>query len=149
VVVVQAGINDPGGAATNTGMASVFTALRAALPSALIVAQTPWAPSQTAGANAGGKYQSMRTNLYSVMAGLAGPWILIDSLAGTWSTSKGTSSGAATGPWQTGDGNVGAPTGTGNGDIWVSADGTHPTAAGYKGLGELFAASYKPAVASM
>lgn len=149
VVVVQAGINDPGGGATNTGMSAVYTALRAALPNALIVAQTAWAPSQTAGQAGGGKYQLMRTNLYSVMAGLAGPWILIDNLAGTWSTSKGTNSGAGTGPWQTGDGRVGAPTGTGNGDTWVSADGTHPTAAGYKGLGELFAAAYKAAVASM
>ena len=148
VVVVQLGINDPGGAATNTGMSALFTALRTALPGSLIVAQTAWSPSQTAGQAGGGKYQLMRTNLYSVMAGLAGPWILIDNLAGTWSTSKGTSSGAGTGPWQTGDGNAGAPTGTGNGDTWVSADGTHPTALGYKGLAELFAAAYKAALAT-
>lgn len=149
VVVVQAGINDPGGAPTNAGMLALYTALRTALPTALIVAQTAWAPSQTAGQAGGGKYQLMRTNLYSVMAGLSGPWILIDNLAGSWLTSKGTSSGAGTGPWQTGDGNAGAPTGTGNGDTWVSADGTHPTALGYKGLAELFSTAYKAAVASM
>lgn len=146
VVVVQAGINDPGGAGTNAAMLAVYTALRAALPNALIVAQTAWSPSQTAGQAGGGKYQSMRTNLYSVMAGLSGPWIIIDNLAGTWLTSSGKSRSVAYGPWQTGDGNAGAPTGTGNGDTWVSADGTHPTALGYKGLAELFAMFLKEAL---
>lgn len=33
-----------------------------------------------------------------------------------------------TGAWITGTGNVAAPTGSGNGDVYISADGTHPTA---------------------
>ena len=33
-------------------------------------------------------------------------------------------------PWITGTGNIGAPKGDGNADIFVSADGTHPTPLG-------------------
>lgn len=147
VTVVPLGVNDPGDAATIAGMQALYASIRALNPATLIVAMPPWSPGQTAGA--GGKYQAMRTALYSTMAGIAGPWIIIDNLAGRWATSKGTNSGAGTGPWLTGDGNVGAPTGIGNADTYMSADVPHLTAAGNKAFAELFASLYKAAVASM
>lgn len=149
VHICQGGINDPGDSTTTTAMQNYYSAIRSALPNALIVAQTAWAPVQSDGANPAGKYQAMRTALYNTMANIAGPWIIIDNLAGTWRTSRGTASTTATGAWQTGNGRVGATTGSGNGDTWVSSDGTHPSAVGFKGLAELFATAYKAAVASM
>lgn len=143
------GVNDPGDAATIAGMQALYATLRTRNPQALLIAMPPWSPGQTAAANPGGKYQAMRTALYNTMAGVSGPWIIIDNLAGSWLTSKGTSSGAATGPWLTGDGNAGAPTGSGNADTWMSADVPHLTAAGAKGYAELLAAAYRAAVLSM
>lgn len=149
VHICQGGINDPGDSTTTTAMQNYYSAIRSALPDALIVAQTAWSPVQSDGANPAGKFQAMRTALFNVMSGISGPWIIIDNLTGAWRTSRGTASATSTGAWQTGNGRVGAPTGTGNGDTWVSSDGTHPTATGYKGLAELFAAAYKAALASM
>lgn len=149
VIIVALGVNDPGDASTVSAMQTLYAALRTRCPQALIVAVPPWAPGQTAGANPGGKYQAMRTALYSTFAGVSGPWIIVDNLAGRYATSKGTNSGAGTGPWLTGDGNAGAPTGSGNADTYMSADVPHLTAAGNKAFAELFAASYKAAVASM
>jgi phospholipase/lecithinase/hemolysin len=40
----------------------------------------------------------------------------------------------------TGNGNAGVPTGYGNSDIYVSADGTHPTDAGKLALGQILSA---------
>lgn len=37
--------------------------------------------------------------------------------------------------WITGNGNISAPTGNGNADVYISADGTHPTPAGHEYLG--------------
>jgi lysophospholipase L1-like esterase len=44
-------------------------------------------------------------------------------------------------PW-TGTGNAGATTGSGNCDVFVSSDGTHPTAAGHDFIARLFYARY-------
>lgn len=61
---------------------------------------------------------------------LTGPWVQVNNLAGTWRNSSGASGSLGGQPWQTGSGRVGATTGTGNGDRYVSPDGTHPSAAG-------------------
>lgn len=43
--------------------------------------------------------------------------------------------GGLTDPWITGTGKVGAPTGDGNADIYISSDGTHPSTAGHEYYG--------------
>lgn len=144
----QLGINDPSGAPTNAAMTAFAQAMRTALPNALLIAQTAWSPKESQGQQVGGKWQLLRTQLYATMAGVSGPWIIIDNLAGTWLTSSGKSRGAAMGPWQTGDGYVGGATGIGNGDTWVSNDQVHPTALGQKGLAELTAQFTKEALAA-
>lgn len=144
------GINDawPGAGATDFVAGATTVLQRARANCKLLVVMGPWAPNQTQGANPGGSYQQKKNALRNIMATLSGPWIYLDNLSGGWITSKGTSS-AGTGPWQTGDGYVGNTTGTGNGDTWVSADGTHPTELGYRGLAALFAQFYKAALATM
>ena len=46
--------------------------------------------------------------------------------------------------WITGTGNAGSPTGDGNADVYVSADGIHPTAAGSAYLGTRLAFAISP-----
>jgi hypothetical protein len=42
--------------------------------------------------------------------------------------------------WITGTGNVPVPKGNGNADLYISADGTHPTQAGHDYVGQRLAA---------
>lgn len=46
----------------------------------------------------------------------------------------------------TGTGNVGAPTGTGNSDLLVSGDGTHPSQAGHEAIGSAVASQLRRAL---
>lgn len=151
VAVLMGGINDTQGTgeATKAAMRTVVEHVRAALPGALVVAQTAWAPNEANGQNLDLKWQDFRTRLYEVMSEVPGPWILLDNLAGTWLTSKHTARSTARGPWQTGTGNAGNPKGDGNGDTWVDADGTHMTELGAKNIAEIWAGEYKAALASM
>ena len=48
--------------------------------------------------------------------------------------------------WITGTGNVATPTGDGNADYYISADGTHPTDLGHQYLATRLAAALKPLV---
>jgi lysophospholipase L1-like esterase len=137
----QPGLYDTGAAALiafQTGVFSYFQQLRAALPNSVLAAIGPWAPVQSIPTNpvAQGKLNIIQAGLESV----AGPWVFIDNLNGGWFNSSGAS-GPSTGPWQTGTGNVAHPTGDGNGDIYVSADGTHPTVAGNMYLGRMLASN--------
>jgi hypothetical protein len=75
---------------------------------------------------------------------------VLDNIRGSWKTSKGTSRSALRGPWQTGEGNKGAPTGVGNGDTWLNSDGVHPsTPVGITGLAEVLTSELRAALASM
>uniref|UniRef100_UPI003FA78381 hypothetical protein n=1 Tax=Salmonella enterica TaxID=28901 RepID=UPI003FA78381 len=77
------------------------------------------------------------------------PWVFLDNLAGGWRNSAGAQSpGSGTG-WQTGTGTVASPRGDGNGDLYVSADGTHPSEAGADYLGDTIAAQLAPAIAAL
>lgn len=124
-----------------------FTALRTALPQAVLAAMGPWAPRENLPPDpvAVAKADVIRAALQAA----GGPWVFMDNLRGSWINSRG-SSGAATGahagPWQTGNGRVGTPTGTGNGDRFVSGDGVHPTEAGSLYLGERIAADLRAAL---
>ncbi len=125
---------------------SYFRALRNALPQAVLVGLGPWAPREASPpeATAIAKAETVR----SALAEVGGPWIFLDNLRGGWSNSAGAGS-AGNGPWQTGTGTVAAPTGRGNGDLYVSADGTHPTVAGVVHLGTQIAEGVRAGLATL
>lgn len=136
VMLFSGGIND----ATFANAGTVFAAARSG-SSRVIVVTAPWTPAN-ASRSAG---SAKRDTIYAALSAIAGPWIFVDNIAGTWISKRadGTlttkSSGAA--PWQTGNGYVGATTSAGNGDFYVS-DGVHPSQpAGVRYLGELLASS--------
>ena len=124
--------------AFTSAVGSYYSNLRTALPGSVIAAMGPWAPKQSTPTNA--LAQAKLSIIALALSAISGPWIMIDNLNGGWTNSSGTK-GPAIGPWQTGTGNVGAPTGVGNGDLFVSADGTHPTPAGNLYLGHMLASN--------
>jgi hypothetical protein len=123
-----------------------YRALRQALPQSLLVALGPWAPRQATPTDpvALSKAEAVRTAL----AAAGGPWVFLDHLRGGWQCSSGASA-TGSGPWQTGTGNTGAPTGSGNGDLYVNPDGTHPTVAGVLHLGARMAEDIRAALATL
>ncbi|RVU45082.1 SGNH/GDSL hydrolase family protein [Rubrivivax rivuli] len=125
---------------------SYHRALRTALPQAVLVGIGPWAPRESVPpeATALAKAEAVR----NALAEVGGPWIFLDNLRGGWTSSAGAGS-AGSGPWQTGTGTVAAPTGRGNGDLYVSADGTHPTVAGVVHLGTQIAEGIRAGLASL
>ncbi len=125
---------------------SYYQSLRTALPNSVIAALGPWAPVQSMPTNpvAQGKLNAIRQALQSI----TGPWVCIDNLNGGWLNSSGAN-GEQTGPWQTGTGNVANPQGNGNGDLYVSADGTHPTVAGNMYLGRMLASNLAAAILAL
>ena len=127
----------------NNGVMKYYRDLRAALPRSVLAAMGPWAPRQQIPPNPVevSKMQTIKAALQAV----GGPWILLDNLNGGWSTSSGATA-PPSGAWQTGTGKVGAPKGDGNADIYVSSDGTHPTAAGTAYLGEVLADNLRAAI---
>ncbi len=153
IMLVELGINDPWpgvGPTTLESMNTVLRGARAANPTGVLVVMGPWAPRQFDGTNVDGTYIARMNAISSVVESLPGPWVVLDNLRGNWKTSQGTSRGTLRGPWQTGNGKVGAITGAGNADTWVSSDGTHPTApAGITGLAEVITSELRAALASM
>ena len=124
-----------------------FTALRAALPQAVLAATGPWAPRENVPPDpvALSKADTVRAALQAT----AGPWVFMDNLRGTWLNSRGTRGGAPgadAGPWQTGTGRAGAPSGSGNGDRWLDNGGVHPNEAGSLGLGGRIATDLRAAL---
>jgi len=132
--------------AFQNAVTSYYKSLRTALPNSVIAAMGPWAPKQSIPTNpvAQGKLNVITQALQSIAA----PWVLIDNLNGGWRNSSGAS-GPQTGPWQTGTGNTAAPTGIGNGDIYVGPDGTHPTALGHEYLGRMLASNLAAAILAL
>ena len=132
-------------AAFTAAVGQYYRDLRAALPGAVIAALGPWQPNeQYLPEVALQKLDIVR----AALAATAGPWVLVDNLRGGWLASNGAT-GPATGPWQTGTGNSGAPHGDGNGDVYVGPDGTHPTAAGASYLAGRIADALRAAIAAL
>jgi lysophospholipase L1-like esterase len=133
--------------AFNAGVSNYYTQLRAALPRSVLVAMGPWAPQESIPPN-----PVTLTKLATIRAALqavGGPWIFLDNLNGGWINSAGASAPATGRGWQTGTGKIGAPRGDGNADIYVSADGTHPTNAGNAYLGEVLANNLRAAIQAL
>jgi lysophospholipase L1-like esterase len=153
IMVVELGINDPWpgtGPTTLEAMKTVLQGARAANPDSVLVAVGPWEPNESDTTNPDGQDIAVMNAISSIVEALPGPWVVLDNIRGNWKTSKGTARGSLRGPWQTGDGRLGAPTGRGNGDTWVSTDGVHPSEpVGIIGLAEVLTTELRAALASM
>ncbi len=127
-----------------------FSALRSSLPQAVLVATGPWAPRENVPPDpvALSKANTVRAALQAT----SGPWVFLDNLRGGWANSQGASgaaSGVDSGPWQTGTGRAGAPSGNGNGDRFLSSDGVHPNEAGSLHLAGRMAADLRAALQAL
>jgi len=142
IVITADPLNDQGRqtkAALLAETTAYFAALRAALPSAVLIASGTFTPLGTNVSN--GAYIDTRDAVKQGLATVAGPWLFIDCLDGSWTHSDGRT-GSIGGQWQTGTGKVGAPSGSGTNDLYVSSDGTHPEPyLGHEWLGEMYAAA--------
>ena len=106
VVVVAGGYNDPL-AALSREAAPFFDRLRAVLPEAVVFVTGPIDPRQDA---------APKQNVLIAAAANRPDFHFIDNIGERW---------------QTGTGNVAAPRGDGNNDIYTSGDGIHLTPAGH------------------
>ena len=153
IMIVEVGINDPWpgtGPTTVESMKTLLQGARAANPDSVLVAVGPWEPNESDTRDPNGQDAQVMDAISATVQALPGPWVVLDNIRGTWKTSKGTSRGSLRGPWQTGDGRTGAPTGTGNGDTWLSTDGVHPSEpVGIIGLAEVLTSELRAALASM
>ncbi|MES2099795.1 MAG: hypothetical protein V4569_08255 [Pseudomonadota bacterium] len=158
--ITAGGINDNNGGAAlplyatdadaklgfDTAVANYFRDLRVALPGSVLAAIGPWQPNVAFyPAVALAKADTIRASLQAV----AGPWVFIDNLRGGWVNSNGASAPATGAAWQTGTGRQGTPRGDGNGDLYLSPDGTHPNEAGTTYLAEQLAANLRAAVLAL
>jgi lysophospholipase L1-like esterase len=117
VVIVAGGLNDDL-AGLGAEAALLYAAIRAGLPGSRLIVLSPAAPRSVD--------VSEKTAALAAAAMAAGAEY-IDQTS-----------------WLTGTGDVGGPNGTGNSDIYVGADHTHPTQAGHDYLGVRLAHAIQP-----
>jgi hypothetical protein len=123
-----------------------FRALREALPNSVLVALGPWQPNAAINP---GAYRAEADAIMAGLQGVAAPWIFVDNLNSGWRNSSGTQDAGTGQGWQTGTGTVVNPKGDGNGDFYVSADGTHPTEAACVYRGTRLAEAIKAALQAL
>jgi hypothetical protein len=131
----------------DAAVSAYFRDLRAALPASVLAAMGPWAPVETMPVNA--IAQSKADSIRSALRAAGGPWVFLDNLNGGWLNSAGAFVPPTGRGWQTGTGTVARPQGDGNGDLYVAADGVHPTPAGCLYLGQILAANLKDAILAL
>lgn len=134
IVYTAGGINDPQSAlTTKAAIDSYFSYCAASVPDALHIVMGPWCPKQSY-INGTDKYTEITSWINSALrnSGLK-YYIFLDTVAGGWETGWGTSRTGSE-PWITGSGYVGGTTGTGNADIYISNDQTHPSSDGVEYL---------------
>lgn len=155
VVMVPGGINDgwptytETGKSTAGGIRNVFQRLRQELPAAILVFVTPFSPKESNWNNPDGIARQIRLAQIAEFERTPGPCIFLDGYLGGWRTSNGQTNLFDSGPWQTGDGWQGNPTGVGFGDTWTQGDATHLTPVGCIGLTQVMARSYKAALSAL
>lgn len=174
--MVGLGINETrstiGAALYDETVLSYYKSVRAAFPNAVIAAIGPWAPTESSALTA--TRTDISDSVYAQLQKISGPWVFMDNLTGNWYNSvkaKGLNKSASTsstttvnggpsintlsqspvqsGTWQTGEGRVGAVTGKGNGDLYVSSDATHPSAAGVSYLGSMIAHNLRQGILNL
>lgn len=125
-LIVWAGYNDNGGSqpAISTAAASLYSTIKAGLPSAAVYVIGCWSPTGSPGASLTNTDATLRT------AAAAANLPFISPITGACYDASGTLI-ATHGAWITGTGRVGATTGTGNADTYIGTDAVHPTDAGH------------------
>lgn len=116
IAVFAGGINDADQTETAIYSAAraTFQPVRDALPDCILIALGPWCPNEA------------NTNYYAPTGNAIKQ--AIESVDGIYIDTLTSS-------WITGSGDTGAPTGTGNADIYIGPDNVHPTDAGSAYLG--------------
>ncbi|GAA6141470.1 SGNH/GDSL hydrolase family protein [Hydrogenophaga sp. 5NK40-0174] len=131
VLVVSGGINDPANARTHAQIQAFFAYCRHHLQQTLLIVHGPWCPRQSY-LNGRDKYSLINQYIRNELANLGSPWwIYLNTLEGGWVTGWGASA-PGNGPWITGTGTIANPKGDGNADVYIDADGTHPTHEGQR-----------------
>ena len=122
VVLVAGGTNDHAYAPTDVqaAAAALYQRIADGLPAAVVYVMGPWCSKGPAPA----QWVATRDALVSALSGFPS-FRFIDNIAEQWIT---------------GTGNVAHPKGDGNADLYISADGTHPTQAGHDYVGQRLAA---------
>ncbi|MFF8784814.1 SGNH/GDSL hydrolase family protein [Streptomyces sp. NPDC015125] len=128
-LVIWGGYNDNGGSQSAIGAAAatLYAALKAALPACQMYVIGCWSPTGSPAASITNTNNTLKT------AAAAASIPFISPLNGGVYDPTGalvTTQGA----WITGTGKVGSTTGSGNADTWISSDGVHPTDTGHAGL---------------
>lgn len=128
-LIIWGGYNDNTGSqsAIGTAAASLFSALKSALPACQMYVIGCWAPTGSPAGSITNTDATLRTQ--AAAAGIP----FISPITGACYDATGALV-ATQGPWITGTGKVGSTTGTGNADTWISSDGVHPTDTGHIGL---------------
>lgn len=157
--ITAGGINDNNGAALppyasaedarlgfEAAVRKYFRDLRAALPQAVLAAIGPWTPNEFFNADAN---RAKADVVKAALQAVTGPWVFLDNVRGGWLNSAGASGASPGRGWQTGNGREGAPTGDGNADLYISADGTHPNEAGVQYLAGMFADNLRASILAL
>ena len=121
-MLVAGGTNDHAYAPTDVqaAAAALYQRIADGLPAATVYVMGPWCAKGPAPA----QWVATRDALVSALSGFPS-FRFIDNIAEQWIT---------------GTGNVAVPKGNGNADLYISADGTHPTQAGHDYVGQRLAA---------
>ncbi|MEW1803215.1 SGNH/GDSL hydrolase family protein [Streptomyces virginiae] len=143
VLIISAGYNDNGGsqASIQSAAASLYSAIKAGLPNCRIYVIGCWSPTGSPGSSITNTDNTLRNEA----AAAALPFI--SPITGGVYNSAGTLV-ATHGPWITGTGRVGATTGSGNADVYIGTDATHPTDAGHRYLADRVVASIQELAAA-
>jgi lysophospholipase L1-like esterase len=136
LVILEGGFNDTSfdKDEVKKEVALVIGAIHRALPGTKVVVLSPWYTSS--------QLTEEQAETREAVKGAAIPNadVYIDTYTGETFV-LGHSTGAATGPWITGTGAIGAPAANGNADVYIAADRMHPTPAGHSYYAQRLAAA--------
>jgi lysophospholipase L1-like esterase len=137
-LVIFGGYNDNGGSqsAIATAAASLYSTIKAGLPSCEVYVLGCWSPSGSPAASITNTDTTLRT------AAAAAGYPFVSPVTGSIYDATGALV-ATHGPWITGTGRVGATTGSGNADFYIGTDAVHPTDAGHIYLARRIAAAIR------
>ncbi|GES27919.1 SGNH/GDSL hydrolase family protein [Streptomyces angustmyceticus] len=135
-LIIWGGFNDNTGSqsAIAAAAASLYSALKSALPACQMYVIGCWSPTGSPAGSITNTDATLRTQ--AAAAGLP----FISPITGSCYDASGALV-TTQGPWITGTGKVLATTGTGIADTWISSDGVHPTDTGHIGLARRIAAA--------
>lgn len=124
-LVIAGGVNDPIVGLQDEAKA-LFDDIQAKLPTTIVFVVGSWDPKQE-------QFVADKSAAIRAAVGTRPNFYFLDNIGEKW---------------QTGNGRVNAPNGSGNADTFVSADGGHPTQAGHDDLARRLAADIKSIIAT-